>query len=389
MPYTILLLHFGDNGIRGTEVCLIQSAKAFTASNFRVVICRNHPAMDPILNDLSEKPLLIDMQFPEIMIAGKSETSLPIVSYIQSLNQLNKVVKKYKPSLIYCNSGLPCQLAVPVGRLHHIPVLCHFHHPAIKRAYYFWLVILANKLVFPSKFTKVHSEMKAGVTGDVVHNGIDLRRFRPNAIPTPHYRSKLGIDKNAIVIGQVAQLVAHKRPDFLIRAFSSLLHQCERPIHLCLVGKGPLEAALQDLVRSLRIETYVSITGVVDDVLPYYQHVFDINVLVSRMEGLGISAIEGSACGLPIVVAKGTGLTETVLEDRTGLSFEVDDIGDLCKKLLCLINNPSLRSEMGTAGRAYVEHNFSAEAYNHGLIAITNQMLGRNSELKLAEYSII
>lgn len=37
-------------------------------------------------------------------------------------------------------------------------------------------------------------------------------------------------------------------------------------------------------------------------VLPYYQHVFDINDLASINEGLGISVVEASACGLPLIV---------------------------------------------------------------------------------------
>lgn len=378
MSNTALLLHFGDNGIRGSETCLIQSAKAFTKNNYEVVICRNYPIMDALLNQIDPKPVLVDMQFPEIMIAGEKETSLPILSYIRSLKRLNNIVRQYRPSLIYCNSGLPCQLAVPIGRLHRVPVLCHFHHPAIKRAYYFWLVVFANKVIFPSQFTKMHSVLKANVNGDVVYNGIDMGRFQPVKNRDSQLRYFLRIPENAVVIGQVAQLVPHKRPDFLVRAFSSLLKQCDHPVYLCLVGKGPMEATLRELVSSLGIGSHVSMTGYVDDVLPYYQHVFDINVLVSSEEGLGISAIEGSACGLPIVVTNCTGLMETLVENKTGLMFEMNNIADLCEKLLTLINNQTLRKTMGAAGRAYAQMNFSSASYNNGITAIANRMLGRN-----------
>ncbi len=377
MPDTILLLHCGDNGIRGSEICLIQTAKAFAEMHYQVVICRTNPIMDPFLNQISHKPILIDMHFPEIMIAGNGETSLPLISYFRSLKRLYAIVRQYKPALIYCNTGLPCQLAVPVGRLRRVPVLCHFHHPAIKRAYYFWLLVLANKVIFPSQFTRIHSELKANISGDVVHNGIDLDRFHPSESRDPQVRANLGIADNAVVIGQVAQLVPHKRPDLLIRAFSFLLTKCKQPIHLCLVGKGPMEGALRDLVASLRITDHISITGYVNDVLPYYQHVFDINVLVSKEEGLGISAIEGSACCLPILVTRCTGLTETVVENETGFTFEINQFDDLCEKLLFLINNPGLRSIMGAAGRAYAKQHFSAEAYNKGIIAIAKGMLSR------------
>lgn len=382
MANTVLLLHFGDDGIRGTEMCLIQSAQAFMEKNFKVVICRNYPVMDQFLNHVTQKPVLITLQFPEIMIAGKKETSLPIRSYLRSLKRLSAIVREFRPSLIYCNAGLPCQLGIPVGRIHHIPVICHFHHPAIKRAYYLWLVVLANKLIFPSQFTRNHSYEKAGIRGEVVYNGIDLKRFQPAAMHDPRIRANLDIADQAIVIGQVAQLVAHKRPDLLIRALSAVRKCCDRPIHLCLVGKGPMEASLRCLAASYGIQDYVTITGYVDDVLPYYQHVFDINVLVSKEEGLGISAIEGSACGLPLVVTRCTGLAETVIQNETGLSFELNEeteVDELCCRLLFLINNPVARFTMGIAGRAYAKRKFSAESYNDRITEIADSMLVRHS----------
>lgn len=376
MDNVALVLHFGDMGIRGSEVCLIQSAMAFAESGYKVVICRNHPVMDTSLNQTVPRPTLIDFQFPEIMISGWKNISLPILSYIRAMKRLYKIVNQYKPSLIYCNSGLPCQVAVPVGRICHVPVLCHFHHPATKRYYYLWLVTFANKVVFPSQFTRAHTQSTCGVSGEVVYNGVDLNRFLPLHQRDMKFRSVLGVDENAIVIGQVAQLVDNKRQDFLIQAFASLLSQSEHPLHLCLVGKGPLEDTLRKLTQSLGIENHVSITGFVEDVLPYYQHVFDINVLASREEGLGISVIEGSACGLPAVVTRCTGLCETLVENVTGLTFEMDDINDLKEKLLYLVHSPAIRYEMGSAGRVYAEQHFSADDYNHGVIAAVERMRG-------------
>lgn len=375
MDDVALLLHFGDRGIRGSEVCLIQSARAFAGRGYTVVICRNHPVMDDFLNQTEPRPILVDLQFPEIMMTGWKDSTFPVLSYLRTLKQLYRIVKQYRPSLMYCNSGLPCQIGVPVGRLCHVPVLCHFHHPATKRYYYIWLVALANRLIFPSRFTRDHTYSKCGVSGDVVYNGIDLNRFRPAGQRDRKFRFALGIDENAIVIGQIAQLVEHKRQDFLIRAFASLAGQSQAPVHLCLVGKGPMEASLRNLALSLGIEDRVSITGHVEDVLPYYQHVFDINVLASREEGLGISVIEGSACALPAIVTRCTGLRETVVENTTGLAFDMDDMDGLTEKLLCLVNNPAIRLEMGSAGRAHAERIFSADDYNQGVVRAAENML--------------
>jgi glycosyltransferase involved in cell wall biosynthesis len=375
MTRTVLLLHRGGSGgIRGTEVCLVQSAKAFLAAGFRVVLCRNTPVVDRLMAELDPAPRLLDLDYPELMI-GRGETSLPLRAYAHSFRRLGEIVRDIRPDLIYCSGGLPCQLAVPVGKLQRIPVLCHFHHPAIRRAYYLWLVKFADAVIFPSQFTREHSDRRAGLSGDVVYNGVNLESFQPARSRDTAWRADLGIHREAAVIGQVSQLIPAKRPDFLMRAFVALLEQFNQPLHLCLVGKGPMQDSLRELARELGISSHVTITGYVPDVAPYYQHVFDINVLASREEGLGISSLEGAACGLPVVVTRCTGLSETIIENETGLAFELEDMADLRSKLAVLIADPTRRAAMGRAGRNLVQRLFSAQAYDEGVVSAARKLL--------------
>lgn len=375
MPRTVLLLHRGGSGgIRGTEVCLVQSAKAFSAAGFRVVVCRNTPVVDHLLAGLDPAPRLLELDYPELMI-GRGETSLPLRAYTHSFRRLHEIAGDIRPDLIYCSGGLPCQLAVPVGKLRKIPVLCHFHHPAIRRAYYLWLVKFADAVIFSSQFTREHSDERAGLSGDVVYNGVNLESFQPVSRRDTAWRADLGIHREAAVIGQVSQLIPSKRPDFLMRAFGALLGQFKQPLHLCLVGKGPMQDSLRELARELGISSHVTITGYVPDVAPYYQHVFDINVLASREEGLGIASLEGAACGLPVVVTRCTGLSETIIENETGLAFELEDMADLRSKLALLIRDPGRRSAMGRAGRSLVQRLFSAEAYGAGVVSAASKLL--------------
>lgn len=136
-----------------------------------------------------------------------------------------------------------------------------------------------------------------------------------------------------------------------------------------------MEGDLRRLVDELGIAHNVSVTGYVEDVLPYYQHVFDINVLASMEEGLGISIIEGSACGLPAVISNCTGLPETVLDGETGLLFDVNDSEGLRRHLIRLAESPSLRTSMGRAGRALAEERFSSTSYDEKFMVIVEELL--------------
>ncbi len=373
---TILLLHRGGRVIRGTEAVLIHSAKAFAAAGYQLVVCRNDGCIDDALRMASPATEIVDFRFPELMIAGIRETSLPIPAYIKALLRLKALAERCDPAFLYCSGGLPCQLAVPVGRMLEIPVICHFHHPAIRRALYLWLVRYADRLMFPSAFVQAHARRDLRHPGDVIYNGIDLARFQPAWPKVGTWRAQLGIPADAVVIGQVGALVPHKRPQFLLSVFSSLLQRTALRLHLCLVGAGPMEGKLQNLANDLGIGGNVTITGYVDDVLPYFQHVFDINVLVSMEEGLGIAVLEGSACGLPAVVANCTGLPETIVEGRTGFLFDPSDEDALQRHLVRLAEHPSLRAVMGRAGMALVKERFSSTAYSEKLLASVSDLLG-------------
>jgi glycosyltransferase involved in cell wall biosynthesis len=372
---TAVLLHRGGAFVRGTEAMLIRSAKALAAAGYRLVICRRNPCIDSPLASIEPRPEFVDFEFPEVMISGIRETTFPIGSYIAAFRKLRQLVRRSEAALLYCSGGLPCQLAVPVAHLAKIPVLCHFHHPAARRAHYLWLSRFADTRVFPSNFVKRHSPSDPQNPGIVLYNGIDVMRFQPVPLRDQRWRRQWGIPDDATVVGQVGALAPNKRPDFLISAFGSLLTHTARKFHLCLVGAGPLEASLRRLVDELGIAGHVSLTGYVDDVLPYYQHVFDINVLASAEEGLGISVIEGSACGLPAVISNCTGLPETIIDGETGFLFELNDTAGLRGHLLRLGENPSLRASMGRAGRALAEERFSSTSYDQSFMAVVDDLL--------------
>ena len=278
---TVIMLHRGGPIVRGTEAVLIRSAKALTASGYRLVVCRRNDCIDGVLSTLLPRPEFADFRFPELMIGNPKDCSLPIASYARELFQLKALVDRCNATLLYCSGGLPCQLAVPVARLANIPVLCHFHHPAMRRAHHLWLARYADKRVFPSAFVQRHSPSSPRNPGTVVYNGIDVTRFQPSAHRDSRWRAQWGIAADATVIGQVGALAPNKRPQLLLSAFHALLTLSERPIHLCLVGAGPMEGELRRLIETRGLGGNVTLTGYVDDVLPYYQHVFDINVLAS------------------------------------------------------------------------------------------------------------
>jgi len=361
---TVMMLHFGGDQIRGSEVCLLHAIEALRENNYNIVLLRKNSCLDSHISD--KVSMIIDEPFPEIMFDG-SYRVFPLLKYFKSLLHLYKLTKKHNPCVIYCNTGLPCQIAVPVSKFINIPVLCHFHHPAPKRYFYFWLVKFADKLIFPSNFTRSVVRDKTGRDGDVIYNAVDIsERFTPVAIRDKSYRQALDFSEANIVVGQVGALTEHKRPDTLIRCFADAYAQNDQ-LRLVLIGGGKMHDGLVDIIKELKLGPVVKLAGYVPDVLEYYQHVFDINVLASTNEGLGISVIEASACGLPSIVTDCTGLREVVDKSITGLMFEENDLEQLTSHILKLSNEADSRQKLGKAAREKTEKYFSLDKYKSGI----------------------
>ena len=69
-------------------------------------------------------------------------------------------------------------------------------------------------------------------------------------------------------------------------------------ILLVLVGRGPEEEMVKQLVYQNNLEKYVKFLGVRDDV-PDLMNMFDAFIFPSTYEGLGIVGIEAQAAGVP------------------------------------------------------------------------------------------
>jgi len=87
----------------------------------------------------------------------------------------------------------------------------------------------------------------------------------------------------------------------------------------------------------------------------------DVALVPSRYEGFGYAALEGMACGKP-VLGFACGSVEEIVEDgRSGFLYPVDDVDSLERGARELALAPALRIEMGLAGRADAERRFSPD----------------------------
>lgn len=180
----------------------------------------------------------------------------------------------------------------------------------------------------------------------VIPNGVDLNQFRPQP-RTPH---------EGVRFMSIGRLVRQKGFDILLDAFA-ICREALPNATLTIVGDGPLRPHLEDQARTYHIADRITFLGFRRDLADLYQRA-DIAVFPSRWEGLGIAAIEASACGLPVIASAVGGLQEVVRDHETGILVPPCDPKALADACIDLARSRTSQVLFGHAARRHVERNF-------------------------------
>ena len=151
---------------------------------------------------------------------------------------------------------------------------------------------------------------------EVLHNGVDLNRFRPLTEMGDEMRKKLEIPQDSIVALTVRRLVYKNGIDTLIESAKIAIKKNPKLVFV-VVGKGPDFTEVKEKIAQLGIQRNFRLTGFVsDEDLPFYYNVADFFVLPSKSgEGLPLVALEAMACGVPVIATNVGGTSEVLNED--------------------------------------------------------------------------
>jgi len=222
----------------------------------------------------------------------------------------------------------------------------------------------------------------------VLRSGVDFARI---AGGDPQLRSRtrqqMGIRNDEIVIGSVGRLEKIKGHGLLIDALAQLEPAGLPPVRLVLVGDGPEKAALEQKAAQRGVDHRVIFAGAQKKTAALLTS-FDIFVLPSLFEALGLSIIEAMGAGLPVIGSTAGGIPEIVSHGSSGLLFEAGNSSDLAGCLNRLIRSPELRARLGDEGKAEVVKQFANERYVERLYGEYTGMLPAAGRADLAETTV-
>ena len=281
-------------------------------------------------------------------------------------NLIHSILKLRKMDVVHVQWPIPNGLgAIFLKKIYGIPYINTIHGEEVhlSKRYHLlfalrWLVNNSSKTITNSTATRKFC-LEAGLDGDkieVIPFGVDTDFFRPLDV----YK-----DETIFQILSVGYLIERKGFEYLIRAMPLVLEK-HKQARLKIVGSGPLESKLKELIYELDLGDEVEIVNnVSDEELLMIYNSSDLFVLPSivdsqgNTEGLGVVLLEAMACGLPVIGSDVGGIPDIIEDNKTGIMISEKDISGISGAILKLIENENYLEKLSIQGYDIVRDRFS------------------------------
>lgn len=201
----------------------------------------------------------------------------------------------------------------------------------------------------------VASELQnSGANVHLLPHGVDLDRFVPQPFP----------NMGTLRLLAVGRLVEKKGFHVLIAAAARL----KIPFQLDIIGEGPEEKRLAELIHTHNLESQVRLCGpkTHDDLPEAYRHA---HILVAPSiidqtgdrDGLPNVVLEAMACGRPVIASDVAALGSAVIHEKTGLLTAPGNPESLAAAIELFANQRSMLEELGMQARTLVEHGYDVQ----------------------------
>lgn len=208
----------------------------------------------------------------------------------------------------------------------------------------------------------------------VVPLGTDPKRFHPGVDPRLA-RERFGLEAGRWLL-TVARLTPHKGIDTALRVLALLVPRYPDLGYL-VAGQGEDRPRLEQLAAGLGVADRVRWLGAVgDELLPSLYRNASVYLGLSRrdgneVEGFGISMVEASGSGVPVIGGRSGGVPDAVRDGETGLLVDPTAVDEIAAVTTQLLDDPTFALRLGTGGRRAVE-----QFYNWDRVAKDLRRLG-------------
>jgi glycosyltransferase involved in cell wall biosynthesis len=202
-------------------------------------------------------------------------------------------------------------------------------------------------------------------------------------------RRELGLGGDAFLLLFLGILMPHRRLEDVLEALPPLIGRGRR-IHFLVVGSRTHDRRysrfLEERARALGVAAHLTFAGAVPEVsLPLYYNACDAFIFPNENQTWGLAPVEALACGRPVILSTGCGVSEVVTDGVHALLVPPRRPDLITHCLERLVDDADLRRRLGEAGRRLVETELSWRRYAERMLAVFEEAARGGEGMKAGE----
>src|SRR5512139_883645 len=314
-----------------------------------------------------------------VLRAGRQMLRLSIEE-LPTAFRLARVFRQAHADVVHLGNGVRANFdGVLACFMTRTPVLCHVKGFEKYTHRERWAARHIGALVSMTDAVQAHCRQH-GVTARtmrVVYDGVDATGFVAQHARQA-VRAQLGLENGVPCVGVVGNIQEWKGQAVLIEAMAQVVRAVPHARALIVGGVHRAGAAygaqIRSRVRELGLDGVVRETGFRRDIADV-MNALDVVVHTSvRPEPFGRVILEGMLLGKPVVASAAGGVPELIEDGRTGFLTSPGDPQDLAARLIPLLRDADLRSQIGARAQASAKERFSLQQHVAAMSAIYDQL---------------
>lgn len=224
----------------------------------------------------------------------------------------------------------------------------------------------SQKLISPSNWMKnvLNADFKIPLAHIyVVNNGVDHKRFHPNA-PKSEFVKKLNDEAGGPMVLFSGRMISTKGVQVLVAAIPKILREI-KDAYFVFVGGGNSTFYRQSLQKLQIQKKNYNFLGYIPDPndIPGLYSIASVFVAPTLYENFPIRILENMSCQNPVVATNIVGIPEIIEDQVNGLLIGPWDVNALSENVINLLDDRALARKMGQNARKTVEEKFTLQKF--------------------------
>ena len=313
-----------------------------------------------------------------------------LAKLLPAIQKLKEIIQSEGIDLVHTNNSVGAAGAI-AAKFAKKPHIWHVREPIGSKRQYrpilgeritFWLMNKLSRMIICNSSYTAEVFYKRNIPNVIIQNGLDSETFFQARTSGQSQRTILGVLEDDLVIGMVGNLSTEwKRHDIFLEMAGSLSKESHKTKFIIFGSNTNLDQT--EYTRKLSGQA--NRLGINDRVIwadftsenAAMMNCLDILVHPALTEGSGRVVMEAMAAGKPVVAMKSGGVQELIRDRETGVLVQPGNINELAATVKLLLENESLRREIGENARNYAQAHFSEQASMDAIVKIYQDVVAK------------